>query len=233
MIPEGIAKQIRDHARQEMPRESCGLIVVVKGRRRYVPCKNIASIGDFAICPEDYAAAEDMGEVVAVVHSHVNISPKPSQADLVGCERSGLEWIIVCANTGEIYSFSPKGYTPPLIGRVFHHGITDCYTFIRDYYKQILQIDLPDFERRDNWWLGGENLYIDNFAKAGFSIVDKPQKHDVILMKVAAPVVNHGAVYVGDGKIEHHQMNRLSSRDMYGGWYQKITTHFLRHEDLT
>jgi cell wall-associated NlpC family hydrolase len=41
-------------------------------------------------------------------------------------------------------------------------------------------------------------------------------------------VPNHGAVYLGDGRIGHHQQNRLSSIDIYGGYYQKMTSKILR-----
>lgn len=224
---------IIEHAKQCYPRESCGLIVVVKGRKKYIPCRNIAPRQkDFAIHPEDYASAEDAGKIVMIVHSHPNQSPKPSEADLIGCENSKLPWLIVSYPSCEMHEFKPSGYSLPLYGREFNHGTVDCYTFIRDYYKQVLSIDLPYYERNDNWWLGGDNLYIDNMADAGFYEVNDLQEHDVLYMTVASQVPNHGAVYLGDGKIGHHQTNRLSSVDVYGGWYQKITTHILRHKNL-
>jgi proteasome lid subunit RPN8/RPN11 len=225
-------KEISSHAEQAFPSESCGVIVIVKGRKKYIPCRNIANQGDFAIHPEDYAGAEDLGKIVMIVHSHPNVSPKPSAADLIGCERSGMPWLIINWPTAKTYEFKPTGYKTPLIGRVFQHGILDCYTFIQDYYDQNLNITLPDFYRPDNWWLSGANLYLDNFESAGFTQVDDLQEHDVILMTVASKVPNHGAIYAGDGKIEHHLVNRLSSRDILGGWYSKISTHYLRHKEF-
>lgn len=220
-----------DHAKQEYPRECCGVMVVIKGKERYIPCRNISENSqEFIIDPLDYAAAADKGEIVKICHSHVNRSPKPSQADIAGCNKSGLPWVIVSVPSGEQVEFKPDDYGVPLIGRQFHHGVIDCYTIIRDYYAQELGIDIPDFDRSDNWWHGEDNLYLDGYAKAGFERVDDLQKHDVILMQLASNKPNHGAVYIGNNQIIQHQMNRLSSRDVYGGWYQKITTHYLRHE---
>ena len=224
-----IHSDILEHAKECYPSESCGLIVIVKGRKRYKPCRNIATGLQFAIHPEDYADAEDSGVIDTVVHSHPNLSPSPSPADLIGCEQSGLKWLIISYPSGNIHEFKPTGYVLPLFGRSFQHGSIDCYTFIRDYYKQELNIELPDYQRKDEWWLC-ENLYLDNFKAAGFRVVDELQEHDGILMRVGSPVPNHGAIYLGDNKIGHHQTGRLSSKDIYGDWYAKITTHILRHK---
>jgi cell wall-associated NlpC family hydrolase len=78
------------------------------------------------------------------------------------------------------------------------------------------------------------NLYLDNFGSAGFHTTDLAdlQVGDVLLMQVASPVPNHAAVYLGDGLILHHLQGRLSSRDVYGGYWHKVTTHALRHPHL-
>lgn len=224
-----VIADIQAHALDCYPRESCGVIIVKKGRKKYIPCLNLAQGNDFLINPVDYARAEDEGAIIKIVHSHPNLSPKPSQADLVGCEKSGLPWLIISVPSLEIYEFEPTGYKTPLMGREFKHGVLDCYTFIRDYYDQVLDIQIPDFDRTDNWWQGGENLYLDGYESAGFVRVDDIQEHDVLLMQVVSPVPNHGAIYVGDNKIQHHQVNRLSSCDVFGGWYRKIHVMTLRH----
>lgn len=225
-----LMQSIREHAEHDFPRESCGLIMIVKGRRRYFPCRNIAEKNEhFVIHPDDLIAAEDAGTLAMVVHSHPNVAAVPSQADLVGIERSGVPWLIINIPTGEHTVTAPTGYQPPLIGREFLHGVLDCYELIKDYYRIELGIGLPAPQRDDEWWLKGQNLYLDNFESADFERVAIPRQHDVLLMQVASSVPNHGAIFLGDGCILHHQMCRLSSKDVYGGWYRKITTHILRH----
>lgn len=234
MIADTLTK-IREHAAACFPLESCGLVVIRKGKERYWPCRNMARAQDhFQIDPRDYAQAEDTGDVVTIVHSHPNSAPQPSQADLVSCETTGLPWAIVNWPTGAVCEFQPSRYQAPLIGRVFSHGVLDCYSIIRDYYRETLSIVLPDFERQDDWWMTGADLYRDNFGKAGFYQIAQSdlRPHDVILMQLCATKTNHGAVYLGDGIILHHPMNRLSGRDPYGGFWAKITSLVLRHKDL-
>lgn len=221
------------HAKAEFPREACGLVVIRKGREVYLPCRNIGvGTDNFVLHPEDYAAADEMGDIVAVFHSHPNLPATPSQADRVSCEASGLHWFIVNIPNETWCDLTPTGYTAPLIGREWSHGVLDCYALIRDWYRENRAIDLPDFVRFDDWWHNGQNLYVENFAKAGFSAIDESDLKvgDVILMQIMSPVTNHAAIYLGDGIILHHIQNRLSTREIYGGYWLKHTTHVLRHE---
>lgn len=218
------------HAAAAFPREACGLVVVVKGRERFHPCRN-AAFGDdhFIITPEDYAAAEDTGEVVGVFHSHCQMGPEPSEADLVGCEKSGLPWHIFALPTKRWHSWQPTGYRAPLIGRRFQHGVLDCYALIRDWYAQERGITLLDFERTDNWWHRGQNLYLDNFGKAGFVVAESPQHGDVLLLQMSSPVPNHAGIWLEGDMILHHLHGRLSSRDVWGEFYRRNTVRVLRY----
>lgn len=233
---ESLAPEVSAHAVSEQPRECCGLAVVFKGRLRYWPCKNISlNKTQFEIDPLDYAAAEDAGEVVGICHSHVFVSPEPSEADRVMCELNGLPWLIVNYPTGSFKQIEPSGYQAPLVGRSYSHGILDCYQIVADYYQRTLGIELRGgIERQDNWWLKGENLYVEGYEASGFVKVGGSdhadiRPHDVLLMQMASPVPNHAAIYLGDNMIMQHVAGRLSSRDVYGGYWRKSTTHVLRH----
>lgn len=234
----------RAHAQAQYPRESCGLVVVVKGRERYLACTNAAQGTEHFVLPaEEYADAEAKGEILAVVHSHPNAPAAASQADMVSCEASGLPWYIVRVDmvdgapvAGEMVKIEPSGYRAPLVGRQFSHGVLDCYQLIADWYADVRGIALPHFSRADEWWNDGKSdLYTEGFPKAGFvklSDASPLKVGDVILMQIRARngVPNHAGIYLGDGLMLHHMHGRLSSRDLYGGWYQESTRAILRYQ---
>lgn len=232
------------HAEQQAPRECCGLLVKVAESEAllYVAAENVWPAEEpdrFSIHPETYArVADDLGEVVAIVHSHPNASANPSMADRVGCEKSGLPWLIVGWPSGVVKRVDPEGWRAPYKGREFAHGVLDCYTLIQDWFRRELEVVLPDFDRSDGWWEerpdhARENLYVENFARAGFVLAHgEPKRHDVFLMQVKADVANHGAIYLGDGNILHHLHGMLSCENPYGGFWQRHTVAMLRHRDL-
>jgi proteasome lid subunit RPN8/RPN11 len=231
------------HARAEYDAgrlEACGLVVERGERQMYVPCVNGHETphSDFRIAAQEYAAAEEWGRIVAVFHSHPDESCHPSIGDQVACEASGLPWYILGLPDGKWGHCAPCGFELPYEGRPFVHGIIDCYSLIRDWYKRERSIELPDFQRRDNWWKPDENgrcqdLYVENFTAAGFRKIEAAQARDgdVILMQVSAPRTNHGAILVNAAAnhILHHVHDRLSETVVYGGYWRDWTTHILRH----
>lgn len=239
---------IKEHARKEFPRESCGLIVAVGRKEQYIPCENLADNADsFRLSAEDYANAEDLGTIVALVHSHPNASAEPSEADRMACEESGLVWHILALNEsefGEIRTIKPCGYVVPLVGREFLHGVHDCYTIISDFYERERDIALKRWDREDDWWNKGQNIYLERYEETGFRKLKEDetlQPGDVILMQIRSPVPNHAAIFLGDTKLTeapnlhpipdamlHHMYGRLSERVVYGGHYRECTVCILR-----
>jgi proteasome lid subunit RPN8/RPN11 len=233
-VNEDLRTRFLEHALDQMPREACALVIATRYGQQLVICENQSEVPDnFVISASDYLRAHNLGLPIGVVHSHCYLPPDPSEADKVQCEQSKLPWHILSVPTGKWRSISPSDYKAPLIGREFTHGVLDCYTLIRDYYQEVLGIHLRDFARDYEWWTRGQNLYLENFHHAGFREV-RPEdiaKHDVLLMQIHSDVVNHGAIYVGDGQMLHHLNRRLSTREVYGGYYQRHTARVLRHED--
>lgn len=225
---------ILEHALRDAPREACGLVVNVSGKERYFPCRNIAeNQSDFILDPEDFMRAEDAGEVMAVVHSHPHTAAEPSQADRVSCEASGLPWHIVAVPSGVWETIYPVGYRAPLLGREFSHANLDCYALVKDWFFEAKGIRIMDFERSESWWTKGGDLLLENFEKAGFVKTDEPlEVGDVIFMQIGSPVANHAAVYIGDDLMIHHASNRLSCREVYGGWFKKITRLVVRYRGI-
>jgi len=219
------------HALADYPREAVGLVINARGKPRYVPCRNQSEeLDHFILHPEDYAAAEDLGDIIAIVHSHPDAGPEPSLHDIASHAVSRMAWWIVGLKDGvATWHEMPAAGEMPLEGRVFVHGAIDCYTLIRDYYRQERGIDLLDFYRSDDWWHNGGDLYRENFTKAGFVETSTPSNGDVVLMAIGSPTPCHGAIWLDGDILLHHLYGRLSCREVYGAAFRERTTHFLTY----
>jgi len=244
IITEAIRKAAREHARAEYPNESCGLVV----GGFYIPCRNAATdpSQDFVIHPQDQKKAFARGRTQMVIHSHPNGPMSPSESDMIGQIRSGVPWAIVPIDEdriGELLVWGDDENIPPLLGRTFQHGITDCYTVVRDAYRLGREgcakegIDWPldpillgEVPRGDQWWAEGKDLY-SHFEEFGFRKINfsEIRPGDAFLIKVHSKVLNHAGVLVGGGMILQHFPNRLSSRVPAGLWARNADI-WLRHE---
>lgn len=231
-----ILAAVQQHAAAEYPRECCGLVVAAGRRHLYVPCENTADdpAEEFRIGPEAYAAAEDQGEIIGVVHSHPDGTSHPSPRDLAACNSGDVPWHIISWPEGDLRTIVPED--APLIGRHFVHGTDhDCYGLIRAWYRQERGVELPRFPHDWHWWEEGADLYVRHYQDAGFRQVTDGslQVGDVILMQIQSRQINHGAVYLGDGQILHHLYGRPSCRDVWGGYWQERARMVVRYTPAT
>lgn len=239
ILNKTLEKEILKHAEDEYPKESCGLIVKVGKSKKYIRCRNMAdkkhAEDEFVISPKDYADAEDLGEILAVVHSHPNATTQPSIRDMAVCSSMEIPWIITSWPDADIRTIVPE--KAPLEGRHFCHGTDwDCYGLVRDYYSQIHGINLNRYDHDWFWWEDNNDvsLYEDNFENEGFfKVTDGTLKEgDLVIIQIRSKKPNHAAIYLGNNLILHHMYGRLSKKDVYGGYWEENTRFILRHKDL-
>jgi cell wall-associated NlpC family hydrolase len=146
----------------------------------------------------------------------------------------GIPWGIVSLaspeSAREPFWFGDDLPVPPLIGREFRHGVTDCFALVRDWFRVELGVTIPNYPRQHEWWKADKNMFIDLFRDAGFRRIPRVErKGDCVIGMVLGRVPNHSGVYLGGGLILHHLERRLSRQEPIGPW-MKYVTHCLRHE---
>ena len=222
------------HAKEQDPKESCGLLLNIKGKERYFPCRNLSMTAHqcFILDPEDYVKADNTGDIIAVIHSHPITPPVASQSDKVACEQSGLKWHIVNPKTEKWGYLEPTGYKAPLLGRELAWAVTDCYTLVRDWYKEKLNIELIDWVRPTTLEDFNENPMFEKCAEeTGFRELEPDEKlvnGDLLFMSILSNNLNHVAIFL-DGEILHHLTDRLSCIEPYSEWLLKCTGKRLRY----
>tara|TARA_A100001515_G_scaffold127848_1_gene113747 strand:+ start:814 stop:1515 length:702 start_codon:yes stop_codon:yes gene_type:complete len=216
------------HAKNQEPKEAVGLVLNVRGKLKYYPCNNLAITDHqcFILDPEDYVKADNIGNIVGIFHSHPVNPPTPSQADKVSCEASGLPWYIVNPTSKEWSYLEPCGYEPPLLGRQWVWGVTDCWSLVRDWYKENKNINLKDWDRPLTPQEFNDNPLFEQCANdTNFRELDSNEKlenGDVLLMSIMYPTLNHVALFF-QGDVIHHLTDRLSCREPYSEWLLKCT----------
>lgn len=222
------------HAKEEDPRESCGLLLNIKGKEIYYPCKNLAAANhhEFVLDVKDYVKASDKGEVIAIVHSHPTTPAHASQADLISCEHSKKPWYIVNPRMEEWCYFEPSGYKPSLLGRRYIWGVNDCYSVVVDWYKEKRGITLKDYPRNMTPEEFQENPLFEDYAwRTGFRQLrddEKLEEGDLLFMSIFAPTLSHVAIFT-EGMVLHHLTDRLSCREPYSEFLLKSTKKRYRY----
>ena len=229
----------RAHALADYPREACGLIV----DGLYVPCTNIAAepLANFKIAGVEILARTKGKRLEAIVHSHPTANAAPSENDMRAQLGAALPFVIVPTNgetCGTTVMWGDGVAIPDLVGREFMHGVTDCYSSVRDFFRlpgDVLEAQgfprpayepftLPEVPREDGWWgrpgEPGEDLYTKGFEPNGFVRISHSEARpgDGFLCRIRSEQLNHAGVLVSNDLIFHHLPGRLSRREPAGIW---------------
>ena len=220
-------EEILKHLLKCYPEEGCGVII---DGGTWIPCENVAEDKHikFEISSKDYLKAALMGNITAIVHSHPNESCEPSEADKKISDHLQIPYHIYSIPEGDHFVYEPEKKSENLIGRSFNHEYYNCWSFVRDYYLQKLNIKLPVIPFEEDFDSKGIKYFETLFDKWGFYEVDTPQINDLILFKVRSNVENHAGVYVGNQMFIHQAENQLSREELLDSLWLKYRSRFLR-----
>lgn len=206
---------IMAHAASDRQHEVCGVVTAAPTGRGFSYHRLVNSAADparhFVIHP---SRLRDLPPLRAVVHSHPFGPAWPSVDDMRQSQADSVAWgIAVPRGTADSGLFWFGGQIkPPLEGRGYRHGVTDCYALVRDWFHERFGLRLIDRPRAWEWWqAGAEDLYMAHFAESGFirlSDDTPPRRGDVALAAVLGPVINHALIHVGQGLVLHHPAGR-------------------------
>ena len=222
------------HAKDQDPSECCGLLLNIRGKERYYPCRNLSAQSDeyFILDPEDYIKGSNLGTITAIIHSHPDTPPVASQADKMSCEQIKIPFYIVNPKTETWGHYEPCGYEAPLIGRQWVWNVTDCLSLVTDWYLQEKGIVLIEATRpltpeefTENPVSKEDGDFNNYLIKAGFRLLtpdEKLENGDVLAMSILGKGLNHVGIFI-DGDVLHHSADRLSCREPYSQWLLKCT----------
>ena len=244
---EKIKQDIKKHALDEAPDECCGVLLQNKNTKdlEIFKCKNSSTnkANHFLISPSDYLKASKGGEILAFYHSHFSEEDSFSEYDKLQSEQHNVKFILYCVKKNSFHEHKPEKCKSPYVGRDFELGVNDCLTLGIDYYENECNIKIKNHYRDRNWFIENPNSYQEHYKEEGFiKMLDGPltkkdlpkiKKHDALLMKyLGKNFPTHGAIYVGNGLILHHQINCYSRIEPYDGIFPERTVGVLRHESL-
>ena len=221
---------VRTIAEAAHPVEACGFLMK---DGTVVECTNTSSEEyTFKISAEETALYLD--DAAASWHSHIDYADV-SFADINASKALNLSYAIFnCAGTEHFY-FDPS-QSAGLLGRPWMYGGYDCYSAVRDWYKQEMGVDMGDYERlyEGEWTQRGFTHFEENFAAEGFVRIPPTvvlQRGDVFLMKIKNDhVCNHVAVLedAAANQIYQHLVGRKSEVMSYSGYFRDNTVMVVR-----
>ncbi len=204
------------HAIAEWPQESVGVL------RRESDCLEYERLENRSRTPELTweALPEELIDSLAIVHSHPSGSEWPSRSDLECQAAAGLPFAVVpvvetnCNPALRVLSpFWWPDTERPYLGRPYRHGVTDCYTLVRDWYQRERGLSLPPVAYGWGWHESdpGLNLYSVWSRREGWTEVEPSvaMPGDLVMLSMSdAGVADHAGVLLEDGLLLHHPSPR-------------------------
>lgn len=259
MISDLIKKQIKTHAEENSHEESCGLIL----EDSIVRCSNVSEnpAAHFAISPFEYLKTSRKEKIKAVYHSHISNNGKFSQEDKKMSRGHNVPFVLYHLKSKNFLCFDPKKERIVDIGKKFILGKADCYTLVKDYYKDLGVEVAGNNDLGTNWLERNPNLIENLFdlnkmnPETLEALKNKKEdlkglpilkidwcnsqglkllkKHDVIVFElIKGAGPCHVGVYIGEGMMYHHPRNRFPTTESLTAAVQRKIYKVYRHTEI-
>lgn len=123
-----------------------------------------------------------------------------------------------------------------LLGIEFNMADRNCYTLLRDFYRDNFDIILNDYPCPTNWFSSGLDLYNVLASTEGFDLINSHPRDwrpgDVIIMAIQSSTGSHAAILLDNNHILHHLVGQRSCVTAYGGMFRNTTVGVYRHRDV-
>lgn len=209
-IPDKTIEDMIEHAEQEFPNESCGIVVEDK----YIRYENDAVDKEehFAINNIQYFRYYQQEVIQYIVHSHNN-NDSATVSDQEMYEDKRIPHIILNLRHGQFAELFYLGVWTHFIDRPFHFGVWDCLQLVYDYYKGKFDIELPN-PPRDITFISNNHLFFEEYLHELTQMeqvdLDSLREDDVLFYTHGGRII-HVGIFVSDDKVLHHWLNQKSA----------------------
>jgi len=223
-----LINKAKKHASEVFPEESCGFFV----GNEYIKMNNLAENKktDFVIDTKEYIKYDK--DIQCIIHSHNNYK-HASRKDMEQQIATARPWGIINVVNGspkDVIFWGDQLERQDFLGRPFHHGVYDCYSLVRDYYKVEKKIELREILRECFHWT--EDSMLDNlYSGLGFEKISREEvvPGDGIFFSMSSKWTDHCGILLDKGLVLHHCFNRLSTREPLVS-YNKYISGYLRYK---
>ena len=240
MLSETIKEKIKSHALEDASRECCGFVVGEETFR----CRNYSEKPKrhFNISPHEYLKASRKGAIKAVYHSHVSGKPSFSVYDKQASHNHNLKFLMYHNPTGGFFTYDPAKEKTVQVNKKFILGESDCYTLVKDYYKE-LGIELAGKNTLGHDWVDENPHLIQDLFDLNKSNPTLPitelhketplEKHDVIVFEMIKGIGPcHVGIYLGNESLYHHQRNKFPTVEKLNKTIKNKIYKIYRHTAL-
>lgn len=227
--------------------EICGFIYAdPAGHAQLLPCRNIAAdpAAAFEIDVQDHILALNTGPLLGLWHSHpgppAGFSRGNPEAGIMGdldwAEELGLPLYLANVEDGSWHTYLPASYQPPLEGRAWTLGFSDCWETPRLHFRAHHGLLMADYDRDESFSHEEAGTILANYAREGFtSLPPDPaalRPHDILLFRTDRALPQHFGVFLGPRGMLHHPQGALSRVETLTSNWQRRLTHVFRHRTL-